>query len=659
MTSTRTIGGDSHANACTMTLPIARFPPDILGQIILPKFVLRLYRCGDSLLNQKMRQCDYLSLVIKDRWIDDRQRRVQWPSHFLAAPNHLTAFEFISNQNRDCVHIINPITLATLPRQLKSLKIAIPNADTCVNTMHWDAAFLELRVLKVVNTNRHRNFMVYPGSLGAGQLPPQLESFESSHWVDEEPVRGLIGPDQIAWVSTLLRVAKSGVLPSSLTCLRISSLSAFGTWWESATETQLCELVAMLPQSLIDLQVAGVANWPIQAMCASHAFQTCNLYPYTYLPSPQNPLAAHLPRQLTALHLSSFEKVFNNTQFVSSLPSCLRVLELFGWSGVDNITLPILPSSLEVFDANCTFNQCAPGFTWPLKLHTLLVQYYNIAVPLPSTLTELTITMPNNHDDKSNIILPDSLRMLSMAIPNLITHRQVLRQVPSSVTVLQLKSGAQDPTDVLQQFDWSGLERLTSLTIFTIYGKSLISALCLTPQPLLLAPSVTSVSFWDMGDRIPIHLDVLKKLPSSLHVLSASMSPETAIAALSHFTQLCNLELFLKFVTDDISDSERVRYFSTFQHSTAYKDMTELWAALPPCLERLMICVATPRVMLNSPTVLPRHLRRAIMHHTMMPDFEQIGIMPKLKILQCCLSKDHQLSSYMTHLPRLQQFTKT
>lgn len=93
--------------ATTHELRLACFPPEVLIAMIPPKLLLHVYSCGDSVLNQKIRQGDDTTLIIEDYWFDPK-RRAQWPLQFLtSAPIHLTAFEFTSQQSRDYTAIIN------------------------------------------------------------------------------------------------------------------------------------------------------------------------------------------------------------------------------------------------------------------------------------------------------------------------------------------------------------------------------------------------------------------------------------------------------------------------------------------------------------------------------------------------------------------------
>lgn len=632
---------------------LARFPSEILNQIVPSTHVIPLYTCGDKVLNHKLRRGGgAIHMSIVDHWFNQDYMAI-WPSHFLTPTlPALTSFEFVSHQNHDYDTLINASAICLLPRTLKSFKLCVKNAGACVQQIDWSQTFPELQSLIVNNTNPR--LMTYPGSLGIGILPPQLCHFESTIMVKHQPTHPHRDPVNV--INVLLCMAEARVLPQQLAVLKFTLPQVMDVVFETESNADMIRLVALLPLTLHDLFIDGII-WPIQAFMPSHPIQSLCLD----LANMPNHWHLYMPQQLTTLYLGNLQVEDHLETFWSSLPSSLRQLRLsysiIGRRRRLSIQLPpALPYSLESFIVGTSVFQLLPDFVWPPALHTLQIKrYYPFdTVPLPSSLTNLSITLGYG---QANVVLPAQLQMLRLTIDDFAKQSRVLYHVPPSVTHLELIS-TEDFDDGIEQnghlvaFDWTPLERLIRLVSLEFSGRIFVPALLHSPITRLpLAPTVKNIKFIG-GHIMP---GVFEKLPPTLHALDAYIAAKDAPTILSRFTQLRQLRLVLSLKS---MDAKRT-YFPPYH----YMALSDFWTALPHTLEELKLSVAEISFMAYGPnvSVLPPRLRRLVTCQVQAPVMEQpyltsihSPVLLELEELQChCVV---QLPPYIKHLPRLKKF---
>lgn len=655
-----------NAKDATTHLALVHFPSEILAQIVPSTHVLQLYACGDTLLNYKLSHGGVSRLSIIDHWFN-KARMARWPSCFLtpSASRHLASFEFVSHQDRDYASVINAASIGLLPRTLISFKLRVKNVDDCIKHVNWTNLFPELQSLTINNTNPC--LLEYPGSLGVDALPPSLTYFNTTCLTNQP--KSQQGKFYADFMTTIITMAKSNVLPQGLTSLKFTMPQNYRIIFRMLSDAELIDLIAILPTTLRDLYIPGM-EWPIQAFNAQHPIQSLRLY---LCQSPQQwPL--HMPQQLTALVLRDFEQIADDNLFWSSLPSNLRKLKLYRCAVFHpnaqvvpfTFKLPTsLPATLEelVVD-NGDLSQRSSGFVWPSALHTLKIKVYQSIrnVPLPSSLTDLSMTLL---DTQTDIQLPDKLQSLQLTVSSLSKHAQVLHCVPLSVTDLALICIGDDDDDAANvTFDWDALDRLTLLESLRLKGRDLATALIQSPmRQFPLSLTVKRIVLESFG--LTPSIDIFKKLPSTLRALEACIAAKDAPAMLSHFTQLQQLTITLSFG----SSANGVQFSSTTEMRRLYDDgggsmmhftdLPKFWKALPHTLRELDLSVAEKSVIVYGPSVavLPPQLRRIVFqqitapvnHSYFLPNND--SLLPELEELKCYILGKDVFSA--ERLPRL------
>lgn len=598
----------------TSWLPLAKFPPDVLSRIISSPHVLRLYACGDKILNYKLQNGGgALTLAIVDHWVNPR-RAAQWPSRFLSMPTQLTAFAFTSEHDRDYSSLA--LQFKSLPRTLRSFEFCVYRAGECVEDICWDALFPELQSLTIIDT-RPNAVMQYPGSLGAGRLPPHLALFKSTCLVEKN----------LAWMSPFVRMAKTGAFPSTLTSLQFT-YPPISSWYEF-DETPLCDAIHALPTSLIHFSI-GDKHWPIQAFRASHAIQSLSC---TSDSTVSFDWIQHLPRQLHTLKLS-FETLMDDA-FWTALPPSLRDLTIRPMSSMSHrrtnshIIIPSLPSALKVFELELQGAQYASGFVWPPALHTLHLisdnNHLDNLPPLPNGLTHLTL---NNVNDLCDLLSLDQLCTLQLRFSEF--NPTVLNLLPSSLTSLGLVYMEVTPDATM---DWSGIGRFSRLQSLMLVGQPFITALANTPTPPLFPPTLSTVTMCQTSG-IQISLEkTLLNLPTFLQTLSyigLMGVPNVLAPVLPRFTNLRRLDMSLDF---SYNADDQIHHIQPLPSS---KNVANMWRALPRSLEDLSVSVIG-NTTIESPltSMLPPGLKSAVLYKTFMPVCDTPYGLPQLEQLHC------------------------
>lgn len=554
-----------------MEFQLANLPGDVLDHLLGNErssyAILRLWKCGDSILNSKLRQSiTYVKLSHDDRW----------PGKYPRLLSQFRKLRYLSISAdsplmKGCAHLWKE-ELAKLSTSLEHLEIGSYDSGLAIMNCAYHASLDGTQTLSYTLID----YPLGPSRLiDLGKLFPRLQTLilGMRHSSTESPgISDLAG------------------LPSTLTHLR---------WPPLRASFQTGSILALLPRSLVRLEplleflphaqpnkhchspppmlesinrVVWSCNETLEALPRS--LKRCNVE----IAGTQRKLLESLPPHIDELTIRQFPgpPSLDAEHWCAYLPQSLTKLIINTSSLYPELEL--LPRTLT--QLSCHFSPTwflgavahlerqkgvevrELGAFWPLNLHTLncyltAVEIGHLAL-LPRTLTDLQIEMEIHSVDAtfSASELPTSLTLLSVAYqgtqplnqvgrfphnlkalssrsvtPSVGVHHDLLEMLPSSLTDLLVTFQSPDPTIDSPNFSWNFPSRLTSLAIYEC------PATVFSQLPPLLTLLNIHILHNDARD-----LNIFTALPSTLESIDiAEIQPESLVYADNSFANLPHL----------------------------------------------------------------------------------------------------------------------